>query len=99
MSRKSGVEPCGNEHCRFPTRPRRTLLEDFPNTRQRMRGKCQKCFLTENPRAPRDRGNMKPLGEPDPALVATLAEYLRGRNAREAARARRMYPGTARRTA
>jgi hypothetical protein len=100
MPRKksTSVEPCSNEDCRFPTRPYRTRLEDFPNTRQRKRGKCQRCFEKENPEV-RVRTNKIPLGDPDPAAVASLESFLRARNKREAARARRMYPEMARRQA
>lgn len=99
MPRKSrGVEPCTNDDCRFPTRPQRSRLEDYPNTRQRMKGKCQRCFEKVNPPA-RSRDNMIPLGDPDPHIVAGLERLMADRNRRKAAAARRMYPDMARRQA
>jgi hypothetical protein len=100
MPRKksNSVEPCSNDDCRFPTRPYRTRLEDFPRTRQRKKGQCQRCFEKENPEV-RVRTNKIPLGNPDPHIVAGLERLMADRDRRKAAAARRLYPEMARRQA
>jgi len=87
--KKSGILPCINEHCRYPTRPDGWKIADHPNTRFRRRGKCWKCDEAENPRPPKKKTDE---GPPRPETVAGLETFLAGRHKREAARARRQYP-------
>lgn len=96
---KSGVKPCINDACRYPTRTGRARINEFPGTRIRMRGLCSTCAEVERPRkreskreyAARLRAQQEIANNPpDPAVVASLGRFVQARNER-LARLERMH--------
>jgi len=97
---RSGVTPC--TACNHPTRTSRASIQEFPGTRQRVRGLCRTCSELETPRPYRTappkpltvrerRAQEQKLIDPaDPATVASLDRFVQARNER-LARMERMY--------
>lgn len=93
---RSGVTPC--TACNYPTRTSRATIDEFPGTRQRVRGLCRTCSEQETPRVRvkdltvREQAALqKTVDDPaSPSTLASLAHFVAARNQR-LARLQRMY--------
>jgi hypothetical protein len=92
-TRNRGIVPCSVETCRYPTRPHRSIANQYPfPTRGRRKGMCHVCHYATLPKPVPGppRVTVDPNDPPNPATIAAHNAFLAGRHAREARAARRM---------